>query len=140
LKDQDGSENYSRCAKSILQVGPAGARLQGAVTVPIGLLLEIVPERSPYAESASATLPVRVLYEGPPLAGALIKLTRLEDDGHAVRDPPHGPLGRAIFRMPSTGTWLLNVVSTKIQPTSAETDYETTFSSLSFAFSSPRLR
>src|SRR5206468_42265 len=24
LMDQDGSENYSRCAKSILQVGPAG--------------------------------------------------------------------------------------------------------------------
>jgi retron-type reverse transcriptase len=36
--------------------------------------------------------------------------------------------------MPSSGTWLLNVIWTKVQPRSAETDFQTTFSSLSFGF------
>jgi uncharacterized GH25 family protein len=137
LMDQDGSENYSRCAKAILQVGSAGTGPQAEVSIPLGLPLEIVPERSPYAEPAPAMLPVRVLYQGNPLAGALVKLTRLEDDAMPFETHLTDPQGRATFHMPSTGSWLLNVIWTKIQPKSAETDYETTFSSLSFGFPAP---
>jgi uncharacterized GH25 family protein len=66
--DADGSEKYSRQAKSIVQVGPPGAGSQAQVTKPLGLPLEIVPEESPYTEPRPATLPVRVIYEGRPLA------------------------------------------------------------------------
>lgn len=132
--DRDGSENYSRCAKSILQVGPGGAGSQGQVTRPVGLPLEIVPERSPYAAPRSSMLPVRVLYQGRPLGGALVKLTRLEDDAAPVETHLTDRAGRATFAMPSGGTWLLNVIWTRIQPSSAETDYDTVFSSLSFGF------
>jgi len=41
--DADGSERYSRCAKSIVQVGPQGAGSQEQVSKPVGLPLEIVP-------------------------------------------------------------------------------------------------
>jgi hypothetical protein len=44
--------------------------------------------------------------------------------------------GRAVFAMPHNGTWLLNVIWTKPQPKTAETDYGTVFSSLSFGFPS----
>ena len=70
--DADGSERYSRCAKSIVQVGPPAAGLQGQITKPVGLPLEIVPEANPYGAKRSATLPVRVLYAGHALAGALV--------------------------------------------------------------------
>ena len=132
--DRDASENYSRCAKSILQVGAAGAGSQAQVTRPLGMPLEIVPERSPYAEPRSARLPVRILYQGRPLAGALVKLTRLEDDAMPFETHLTDGAGRASFSMPASGTWLLNVIWTRIQPSSAETDFETTFSSLSFGF------
>ena len=134
--DRDGSENYSRCAKSILQVGPVGAGSQAQIAKPVGLPLEIVPERSPYAEPRSATLPVRVLFHGRPLAGALVKLTRLEDDATPFETHLTDRAGRATFALPSSGTWLLNVIWTQVQPSSAETDFETTFSSLSFGFAS----
>ncbi len=132
--DRDGSENYSRCAKAILQAGPVGAGSQAQVTRPIGLPLEIVPEISPYAEPRSPRLPVRVLYQGQPLAGALVKLTRLEDDAMPLETHLTDHTGRAIFSMPSSGSWLLNVIWTRVQPSTAETDFETTFSSLSFGF------
>lgn len=132
--DRDGAENYSRCAKSIVQVGPGGSGSQGQVTRPVGLPLEIVPERSPYATPRPSMLPIRLLYQGRPLGGALVKLTRLENDATPLETHLTDRAGRATFAMPSSGTWLLNVIWTRVQPSSAETDYDTVFSSLSFGF------
>jgi uncharacterized GH25 family protein len=134
--DADGSENYSRLAKSIVQVGTLDAGLQAQVTKPLGLPLEIVPERNPYTEPRLATLPVRVIYRGRPLAGALVKLTKLEHDAAPLEMQLTDRAGRATFTMPHDGTWLLNVIWTTPQPRSRETDFETIFSSLSFGFTS----
>ena len=134
--DADGSEKYSRCAKSIIQVGPPGATSQAQVSKPLGLALEIIPERSPYAEPQSSTLPVRVIYAGHPLKGALVKLTNLEHDDVPFEIQMTDNAGRASFTMPTAGSWLLNVIWTKTQPRSSDTDFETTFSSLSFGFPS----
>jgi uncharacterized GH25 family protein len=131
--DMDGSENYSRQAKALVQVGPAGGS-QAQVLRPIGLPLEIVPEHSPYAQPRSATLPVRVIFEGRPLAGALVKLTDLAHDAAPAEMHRTDAAGRATFTMPARGQWLLNVIWTKPQPKTRETDFETVFSSLSFGF------
>jgi uncharacterized GH25 family protein len=132
--DADGSERYSRCAKSLVQVGPPGAGSQNQVSNPVGLPLEIVPESSPYAVPRSAVLPVRVMYAGRPLAGALIKLTDLNDDASPFEVHLTDHDGRARFAMPTSGAWLLNVIWTKPLQRSEETDFETVFSSLSFGF------
>lgn len=134
--DADGSENYSRLAKSIVQVGTIDAASQTQVTKPLGLPLEIVPERNPYTEPRLATLPVRVIYQGRPLAGALVKLTNLEHDAAPLEMQLTDRAGRASFTMPHHGTWLLNVIWTTPLPRSRETDFETIFSSLSFGFTS----
>jgi uncharacterized GH25 family protein len=136
--DADGSENYSRRAKSIVQVGPPGAGSSAQVTRPLGLPLEIVPELSPYTEPRPATLPVMVIYEGRPLAGALVKLTDLEHDAAPLEMHLTDHAGRASFTMPRGGTWLLNVIWTKPLPGSRDSDFETIFSSLSFGFPSSR--
>jgi uncharacterized GH25 family protein len=132
--EADGSENYSRRAKAIVQVGLPGTGSQAQVTRPVGLPLEIVPEVSPYAQPRQGSLPVRVIYEGRPLAGALIKLTNLAHDAAPLETHLTDQAGRASFTMPGTGTWLLNVIWTKVLPSSRETDFETVFSSLSFGF------
>lgn len=130
----DGSENYSRCAKSLVQVGPSDAQSDAQITRPSGLPLEIVPERSPYAQTRVASLPVRVFYEGRPLVGASVKLTNLEDDANPLEVHLTDAAGRASFTMPQHGRWLLNVIWTKVLPPSSETEFETVFASLSFGF------
>jgi uncharacterized GH25 family protein len=137
--DADGSERYSRCAKSIVQVGPPGAASRGEISKPIGLPLEIVPEANPYGVPQSATLPVRVIYAGRPLAGALVKLTNLKNDASPFEVHLTDHEGRASFTMPSSGTWLLNVIWTKPLSRSDEADFETVLSSLSFGFPSDHL-
>jgi uncharacterized GH25 family protein len=129
----DATERYSRRAKAIVQVGAPSAALQDQVTRPIGLLLEIVPEVSPYAAAPGDTLPVRVFYEGKPLASALVKLTDLARDATPMETHRTDAAGRAVFSVPRSGSWLLNVVWTK--PLRGEAvDFETVFSSISFGF------
>jgi uncharacterized GH25 family protein len=134
--DADGSERYSRCAKSIVQVGQPRAGLPAQVNKPVGLPLEIVPEANPYGAKRSAALPVRVIYAGHALAGALVKLTNLANDASPFEVRLTDREGRASFTMPNAGAWILNVIWTKALPRSEETDFETVFSSLSFGFPS----
>jgi uncharacterized GH25 family protein len=135
--DADGSERYSRCAKSMVQVGPPRAG-QSEISQPVGLPLEIVPETNPYAVPQPAELPVRILYGGRPLAGALVKLTNLNDDATPFETHLTDRDGRANFTMPNSGAWLVNVIWTKPLPQTEETDFETIFSSLSFGFPADR--
>ena len=77
---------------------------------------------------------MRVVFEGHPLAGALVKLTDLAHDEAPAEARLTNRGGRATFTMPARGQWLLNVVWTKAQPKTRETDFESVFSSLSLGF------
>jgi uncharacterized GH25 family protein len=91
----DGSEVYSRQAKTIIQVG-AEPDPAAPVTRPLGLPLEIVPDVEPYAKPCPKKLPVHVLYHGRPLSGALVKLTNLEHDANPIETHVTDEKGRAL--------------------------------------------
>ena len=128
----DGFERYSRAAKSIVLVGAPGAQSQPHVTKPLGLPLEIVPVVNPYAEPRPTSFPVRVLYNGQVLAGALVKLIDLEQDLAPVDARRSDKLGLVAFKMPETGSWLVSVVWTTRLQNPSEVDFETVFASLTF--------
>ena len=130
--DADGAENYSRHARTIVQVGPGGGRGQSQVVRPAGLALEIVPEVDPLAEGRPNALPVRVFYMGKPLDGALVKLNDIDHDAQPVEMRRTDKQGRAMFAMPGRGSWQFNVIWTRPQPRTALTDFDTSFSSLAF--------
>ena len=130
----DGFERYSRTAKSIVLVGRHNRQAQSHVLQPLGLKLEIVPQVSPYADPQPARFPVRILYEGRPLAGALVKLINLEQDLAGANLSSSDDAGIASFSMPTRGSWLVSVVWTRRLENAADADYETTFASLTFGF------
>ncbi len=129
-----GRERYSRRAKSLIQVGAQTLANQATATRPIGLKLEIVPERNPYALKGARILPVHVLYNGRRLANATVKLTDLGNDAKPVAIAVTDQAGRANFRIPARGNWLLNVVWGEPVRSNARFDYDTTFSSLTFGY------
>ena len=131
---QPGRERYSRRAKTLLQVGRATAANQRMATRPIGLKLEIVPDRNPYALDASRMLPVHVLYNGRRLANATVKLTNLAKDDKPVAVAITDRAGRAQFRVPARGNWLLNVVWGEPVAGNPQYKFDTTFSSLTFGY------
>jgi uncharacterized GH25 family protein len=130
--DRDGSERYGRAAKAIVQVGDGDP---AAVTQSVGLPLEIVPLANPYARPDR--LPVRVLFEGRALAGALVKLTDLAHDTETAEAHRTDAAGEAAFAMPKAGDWRVSVVWTKPLGPDEDADFETTFSSLTFGLSAP---
>jgi uncharacterized GH25 family protein len=128
-----GREIYSRRAKALIRVGDTAAP-QPWVTRPVGLSLEIVPEKNPYALAPKEDLPVRIFFEGKPLAGALVKLTSLEFDVRPIAMHRSDAQGRAFFTLPRTGAWLVNVIWTKPIQGNPDADFDTTFSSLTFGY------
>ena len=134
----NGRESYSRRCKALINVG-TGGKPNPAITQPVGFALEIVPAVSPYALKPGQLLPVQVLFQGKPLAGALVKLTNLEFDVRPVSMHLTDAAGRAQFEIPRTGDWLINVIWTQPIKGNPDADFETTFSSLTFGYSASRL-
>ena len=132
--DTLGREIYSRRAKVLIRVGASAGRADPRSIKAIGLTLEIVPERDPYAPGKSRNLPVRVIYEGKALPGATVKLTNLNSDEKPVASVKTDSFGRAAFRIPESGAWLLNVVWTKPINGRPGADFDTIFSSLTFGY------
>ncbi|QWP75436.1 DUF4198 domain-containing protein [Lysobacter sp. K5869] len=126
----DGSERYSRRSKALVRAGSAPADAAALLATPLGLPLEILLDADP--QSQAKPLSVRVLWQGRPLPGALVKLTRLENDAQPLDAQRTDAAGRAGFAAPGVGTWLLNAIWTRPLPADSEVDFETTFTSLSF--------
>ena len=132
-----GRERYSRRAKALIQVGQSATASQAFATRPIGLKLEIVPDRNPYALGANRMLPVHVLYNGRRLPNATVKLTNLDSDERPVAIAVTDRAGRARFRVPTTGAWLINVIWSEAVRNDPKVEFDTTFSSLTFGYDLP---
>lgn len=129
-----GREKYSRRAKALIQVGQQTSANQSMATRPIGLKLEIVPDRNPYALGPSRMLPVHVIYKGRRLPNATVMMTSLEFDSRPLATVVTDRAGRANFKVPAVGDWLLNVLWSEPVTGDPRADFDTTFSSLTFGY------
>jgi len=128
-------EVFSRCAKALLNVGNGGSG-PGFDRV-FNQRLELVAEKNPYALAGGGELPVRLLYEGKPLAGALVMALQ--------RDPPDkvdkvmartDARGRVTLKLDRPGFWLVKAVHMIQAPPDAGADWESFWASLTFALPS----
>jgi uncharacterized GH25 family protein len=121
-------EVFSRYAKSYLDVGGVGGAGYDRV---LGLTLELVPEKDPTAVASGAELPVRLLYLGKPLAGALVAaFTRDRPDTRITARTD--ATGRARLRLDRPGVWLVKAVHMIPAPAAAGADWESFWASLTF--------
>ena len=128
----NGREAYSRRAKAIVQIGPVTNADVSRVTRPVGLSLEIIPERHPALLKPGQRLPIQVRFNRQPLSGALVKLTDLNADAKPRATARTDAQGRVSFTIPQAGKWQFNVIWSEPIPGSQTADYRTTFSSLTF--------
>jgi|SRR5262245_1967000 len=129
-------ERYRRCAKSWL----AGDEVARA-TKPMGQPLEVVPLSLPGSEP---TLRVRVLSEGKPLAGALVRTWRAPLDRGVPSDAADrdsvgvaleartDPRGEVTVRCEVAGEWLVSVVDMRPSRDKGAAEWESTWASLTF--------
>lgn len=121
-------EVFSRFAKALILAG--GSRGSGYDQV-LGQRLELVPEASPYALTGGGELRVRLLYEGKPLAGALVAaLQKGRPEARVSARSDKG--GRVRLRLDRPGFWLVKAVHTVPAPKEAGADWESFWASLTF--------
>lgn len=120
-------ESYTRCAKLLMRVDGAGGQDRL-----IGMPLELVAESDPYGLGEGQPLPVRLFYNGKPLADVQISAVSKvnPDKRHVVRTDA---TGKASIPLPDRGGWLLNAVH-MIEPKSgAAVQWESIWASMTFA-------
>lgn len=116
-------EIFSRCAKALV-VTEKGT-LSG-YDKPLGFRLELIPETSPLAASTR----FRLLYEGKPLAGALV-MALAQDGGTGLRARTDAH-GRVDFAFPKNGVWLVKSVYMIPAPAGSGADWESFWASFTF--------
>lgn len=133
LPETGFGERYTRNARALLQVGPV---VEGQTDAPTGMPLELVAEANPY--SGAAEIPVRLYWQGEPLANVQVALF------HAAPDAPR-PDGvtRTLFRtdadgrvtVPLQGAGLHLLSAVRIEPLedSSAAVWQSWWASLSFA-------
>jgi hypothetical protein len=126
-----GRERYSKYVKSLLHAGqPSDFYRQ-----PVGFPIEIVPDQNPAAVHPGGQLPIRVLLHGKPAADLQIEVAWLNAEGKfgravAGRTAKDGTLKISIT---TAGTWKLHTVSMQRCTEPAVADWESLWSSLTFA-------
>jgi len=97
----------------------------------LGFPIEIVPEQNPCTLPKDAELPVRVLFQGKPLANALVGCMPKQDPTQEVRLRTDAE-GRVRFAPKLGGAHLLRAVHMVRAPERADHDWESQWASLTF--------
>jgi uncharacterized GH25 family protein len=129
------TEVYSRCAKALVRVGDGSApgSKRGFDRV-AGLPLELVPEADPTTlatGTAGAELPLRLLYGGKPLAGALVAALHARHREGTIAGRTDAA-GRVRLRLPEGGFWLVKAVHMVPAPADTKAEWESFWASLTF--------
>jgi len=130
--DKPARELFARCAKALLDVqGVQGVQGGAGADRPLGFTLELVAEKNPYEPAAGVSLPVRLLYEGRPLSGALVVAFPYDapDAAQSIRTDASG---RAAIDVSRGGKWLVKAVH-MIPSGTPDADWQSLWASLTFA-------
>jgi hypothetical protein len=132
--NQPAREAYRRCAKALVQVGSAPSTSEAFKQI-AGLPLELIPEQNPYKLLPGASLTVRLLADGEPVAGALLKVYYRDVKKNVEKIEIHtNQNGRALFRLSIPGTYLITTMRMTRSADPQVADWQSTWSSLSFGF------
>jgi Domain of unknown function (DUF4198) len=121
-------ELFSRCAKSLVLSGPPS---EAPGDRRLGLVLELVAERNPYALRADQDLPVRLTYENRPLPGALVVALNRSSPSEKLAARTDND-GRVRFRVRPGGLWLIKAVHMVPAPGGANAEWSSFWASLTF--------
>lgn len=118
-------EIYTKHAKTFMKVGESVA--DHSWVEPVGMALEIVPEKNPTTIRAGDEFPVRVLRNGLPLPNFSLGIVR---EGNSFSEfQTTDAEGRVTFRLARSGKWLLR--GTELRPSNKpETEWESDFTTL----------
>ena len=152
---QPGRERYRRYVKTLVRVDAAPQPDSAAQTAVAskdmtyaavtGQRLELVPTSDPLTMAPGDALGVRVLFDGAPLAGALLKAWNKGDSGSGKQREGQTVIVRATtsadgqvsVNLPYAGPWMLSVVHMVPAVGVKDIDWDSLWGNLSFSVPQP---
>ncbi|TFV86894.1 DUF4198 domain-containing protein [Oxalobacteraceae bacterium OM1] len=125
-----GRERYRRNVKHLLR---AGGQSDATYAVRAGQRLEIVPLSDPYAKRPGDTLAFQLLFDGRPLAGALVKAWHKRSGQTTLARVRTDQGGKAAVNLPYAGVWMLSVVHMIKAVDTKEADWDSFWGNLTFS-------
>jgi uncharacterized GH25 family protein len=153
---QPGRERYRRYVKTLIRADAAKVPLNAVqaaapaakdmtYAVHTGQRLELVPQSDPLTMAPGDALTIQVLFDGAPLAGALVKAWNKEGPGPGkVREGQTLTIlattsadGQATVNLPYAGPWTISVVHMIPAVGVKDIDWESLWGNLSFSVAQP---
>ncbi|WP_412049409.1 DUF4198 domain-containing protein [Hoeflea sp. Naph1] len=123
------TEIYTRCAKTLINVGDASNDQDHAT----GMQLELIAGQNPAALTPGAEMSFTLLWEGQPSANRQVALFRRDDKGDALRTLTRtDDNGVARFIIATAGTYLAAAVQMTEPSADQDVDWQSFWASLSF--------
>jgi uncharacterized GH25 family protein len=129
--DSSGRELYQRCAKTIFQVGNKTDQSFGQVC---GLPSEFIPLTNPYSLKAGDEMAVKILVEGKPADGLMIKTWHRVNGKTTKKDLLTDSNGVVRFPVSLTGKWMVSNVRMVRLESNATADWQSFWASLTWGY------
>ncbi len=111
--NQATRERYRRHIKTLIAVGPVPTDVQAmdqTYAIHASQRLEITPLQNPLALAPGDALPIRIVFDDKPLAGALVKAWHKHRGQLVMIRATTSDAGKVEFNLPYAGDWMLSVV------------------------------
>ncbi len=125
-------ERYQKHVKALVQVGTTPS---DAFSTVLGYPAELVPLQNPYALKVGATLDIRVLVDGKPVANQFVQYGGLSASNGRVaqRNVRSDAAGLVHIPLNRSGTYFVKFISMTRLANDAEADHASKWGSLTFA-------
>lgn len=125
---KEGNETYSWYAKLLLQTGKAG---DDTYRKAVGTPLEIIPEKNPYLLKTGDFIRFKIVWQGKPLFGAMVKVFIKKNSRTGLQTIYTGQDGMIEVPVSGGGSWMVSVVK-MIPSKNAQADWRSFRASLVF--------
>lgn len=125
-----GRERYRRTIKTLVQVGPG---LDDSFARRTGQKLELVPASHPARHAAGRDLGFQLLFDGRPLANALVKFWHRRGSQTLVVRTVTDAQGKVVVTPPWPGTWMASAVHMVRATDSPAHDWDSYWANFTFA-------
>ncbi|MCU0446846.1 MAG: DUF4198 domain-containing protein [Microscillaceae bacterium] len=128
--DKRAREFYSRCAKTLVQIGNKPTPNFKKV---VGMPLEIVPLQNPYQMKQGGRFSVKILFKNKPLPNTRVKLWhRVANEAVKPLDVKSDQNGIVSIESLASGEYMISLVKMIPHPKPQEADYQSYWASLTF--------
>jgi uncharacterized GH25 family protein len=131
-----GRERYRRNVKTLIQVGPrarTNTTPDMTYAAHTGQRLELVPLNNPLTMKPGEALGIQVLFDGQPLAGALLKAWHKRTGQTLLIRSTTSSDGKVTFNLPYRGGWMVSVVHMLPATDVQNIDWDSWWGNLSFS-------